>query len=90
MISIPVTANHTPHFATMPRGLADWLLSMSLPAKGICLDPFMGVGTSGQSAITKGGRFIGIDLEAEFLSHFRRQISQSERDSKEKVIKLRA
>lgn len=58
------------HFAVMPRGLADWALKATLPPGGICIDPFMGSGTTGLSAITLGGKFIGIDLKADYVSHF--------------------
>jgi DNA modification methylase len=61
------------HFATMPQTLATWCLSSSLPPDGICLDPFMGSGTTGRSAISLGGRFVGIDLISEYVSEFAKE-----------------
>lgn len=55
------------HFALMPDGLASWCLRASLPAGGICLDPFLGVGTTGRAAIAQGGRIVGVDVRKDFL-----------------------
>lgn len=35
------------HYATMPKALAETLLSATLPPRGVCLDPFCGSGTTG-------------------------------------------
>ncbi len=58
------------HYATMPVDLASWLLRATLPPRGICLDPFMGIGTSGAVALSQGGRFIGVDIDLEYLREF--------------------
>ena len=58
------------HFATMPLKLAQQALRATLPAGGVCLDPFMGLGTSGHAAIGLGGRFIGIDVHREYVEQF--------------------
>lgn len=78
------------HFALMPRTLADWLLSTTLPQGGICLDPFMGVGTTGLSAIRRGGRFIGVDIETSYLKEFHSLVAAVERENKRKVVRLLA
>lgn len=58
------------HFATMPRKLADWALKATLPKGGVCLDPFMGHGTTGLSAIAQGGHFVGIDIHQQYVAEF--------------------
>jgi DNA modification methylase len=58
------------HFATMPMSLAEWALRASLPPGGICLDPFMGTGTTGVATIRFGGRFVGVDVREDFLADF--------------------
>lgn len=60
--SFAVAAHSGDHFATMPLSLAKWCLSATLPEGGVCLDPFMGHGTSGEAALQMGGRFVGVDL----------------------------
>lgn len=55
------------HFAVMPVGLADWCLKATLPTGGVCLDPFIGIGTTGQSALKLGGRIVGSDVRKDYL-----------------------
>jgi site-specific DNA-methyltransferase (cytosine-N4-specific) len=58
------------HFATMPAKLAEWTLRASLPPGGVCLDPFMGHGTTGKAAIKLGGRFVGVDVNETYVAEF--------------------
>lgn len=68
--SISLARRPGDHFATMPLALAEWTLKATLPAGGVCLDPFMGTGTTGVAADSLGGRFVGIDIREEFLKQF--------------------
>ena len=54
------------HFATMPKSLAHWALSATLPINGVCLDPFMGSGTTGIVSLQHGSRFVGIELREDY------------------------
>lgn len=49
------------------------------PIGGVCLDPFCGIGTTGQTARHFGMRFIGIDLNEEYLEHARVRIAKPPR-----------
>ena len=71
--SVPVGKSSEAHFATMPLQLAERLLAASLPRGGVCLDPFMGLGTTGHAAMARDARFVGIDLEASYLDAFIRK-----------------
>ncbi|HEY0167465.1 MAG TPA: site-specific DNA-methyltransferase [Jatrophihabitans sp.] len=68
--SVPVAANRGEHLAVMPRRLAHRALSATLPPGGSCLDPFMGSGTTGLVTRELGGRFIGIDINADFIQPY--------------------
>lgn len=70
LVSVTLTGASQDHFATMPMRLAEWALKSTLPAGGICLDPFMGTGTTGIAALRSGGRFVGVDVREDFLTHF--------------------
>jgi hypothetical protein len=70
MMSVSLRGSGHPHFATMPRPLADQCLTATLPAGGVCLDPFMGLGTTGHAAFALGGDFIGIDVQQSYLELF--------------------
>ena len=74
MTSIAASAGGSQeHFAIMPVGLAEWALKATLPANGICLDPFMGTGSTGVAAIRLGGRFVGVDVSSPCLAEFARR-----------------
>jgi DNA modification methylase len=66
--SIGIGPNDTGHLATMPYRLAEWCLKATLPKNGICLDPFMGSGTTGVAALALGGRFVGVDISEEYVA----------------------
>jgi hypothetical protein len=67
---IAVARGSEDHFAVMPLALAELAIKATLPDGGVCLDPFMGTGTSGLAAIRAGGRFVGIDLSDQFAAKF--------------------
>jgi DNA modification methylase len=51
------------HGAGTPIQLSDWWVRYLCPPGGIVLDPFMGTGTTGKSAIRQGRGFVGIEKE---------------------------
>jgi site-specific DNA-methyltransferase (cytosine-N4-specific) len=55
------------HFATMPATLAELCVQAGCRAGGVVLDPFSGSGTTGLAAARHGRRYVGIDLNAEYL-----------------------
>lgn len=55
------------HFATMPVRLAERCIQSGCPPHGLVLDPFSGSGTTGLAAARHGRRYIGIDLNADYL-----------------------
>ncbi|MGH8546980.1 MAG: DNA methyltransferase [Gammaproteobacteria bacterium] len=70
LMSVPVGRSSNGHFATMPLALAAQTLKATLPSDGVCLDPFMGTGTTGRAALALGGRFIGVDVNAGYMHEF--------------------
>ncbi|AMU76926.1 DNA-methyltransferase [Mycobacteroides abscessus] len=55
------------HFATMPPTLAQRCIAAGCKPGGTVLDPFSGSGTTGMAAQRLGRKYIGIDLNAEYL-----------------------
>lgn len=55
------------HPTVKPVKLMEYLVRMITPPKGICLDPFMGSGTTGVACKNLGFEFIGIEREKEYI-----------------------
>ena len=55
------------HFATMPPALAERCIQAGCKPGGVVLDPFSGSGTTGQAAARHGRRYVGIDLNRDYL-----------------------
>jgi site-specific DNA-methyltransferase (cytosine-N4-specific) len=55
------------HFATMPTTLAERCILAGCKPGGTVLDPFSGSGTTGMVATKHGRRYVGIDLNEDYL-----------------------
>ena len=55
------------HFATFPPELIRPCILAGAPSAGVVLDPFMGSGTTALTALEEGRRFIGIELNPEYV-----------------------
>lgn len=65
--SIPTTPFPGAHFATFPVALPERCILAGCKPGGVVLDPFSGSGTTGMAAGKHGRRYVGIDLNAEYL-----------------------
>lgn len=55
------------HPTVKPVHLMSWLVRLVTPKDGTCLDPFMGSGTTGVACKKLGRKFIGIELNEEYV-----------------------
>ena len=55
------------HPTVKPVALMEYLVRLITPPQGVVLDPFMGSGTTGIAAQKLGFRFIGIELQEDYL-----------------------
>lgn len=62
------------HFATYPTALVEPCILAGCPVGGTVLDPFSGSGTTGVVALRHSRRFIGIELNPEYVEMSRRRI----------------
>jgi DNA modification methylase len=69
--------NHHP--TVKPTELMAYLLRLVTPVHGVALDPFMGSGSTGKAAIREGFRFIGCELDVEYLAIARSRIEYEQR-----------
>lgn len=65
------------HSTVKPIKLMEYLVRMITPPNGVCLDPFMGSGTTGIAAKNLGFKFIGIEREAEYVAIAEKRIAHS-------------
>lgn len=64
---IPTQPFSAAHFATMPVALAEMCILSGCKPGGTVLDPFSGSGTTGLACERNGRRYVGIDINAEYL-----------------------
>lgn len=65
--SIPTQPFPGAHFAVYPPTLPERCILAGCKPGGIVLDPFSGSGTTGLAAARHGRRYVGIDLNADYL-----------------------
>ncbi len=65
------------HFATFPPNLIEPCVLAGCPKDGTVLDPFNGAGTSGVVALKHGRKYVGIELNPEYLGMSRARIEES-------------
>ncbi len=56
------------HFAVYPPKLIEPMIKAGCPAGGVVLDPFFGSGTTGLVARSLGMRYIGIEINPEYIA----------------------
>lgn len=71
----PARTGRNTHPTVKPVALMRWLVRMVAKPGDAVLDPFMGSGTTGMACITEGVRFIGVDLNPEYVDIAARRIS---------------
>jgi DNA modification methylase len=64
------------HFAVMPQKLVEPCILAGCPEGGTVLDPFFGAGTVGLVAEKLGRKFIGLELNPEYVAIAERRINQ--------------
>jgi len=64
------------HFATYPPDLIQPCVLAGCPEGGVVLDPFNGSGTTGQVALQNGRKYIGIELNPEYIELTKRRLSK--------------
>jgi site-specific DNA-methyltransferase (adenine-specific) len=65
------------HIAGKPEKLMSELIRIC-PTGGVCLDPFMGSGTTGVACLQTGRRFIGIEQDPTYFAIAQRRLSEAQ------------
>lgn len=56
------------HPTVKPTDLMAYLCRLVTSPGGVVLDPFMGSGSTGKAAVREGFRFIGIEMDADYIA----------------------
>jgi len=74
MWEIPTYPFPGAHFAVFPPALIEPIIKAGCPKNGVVLDPFAGSGTALRVARKLGRRFIGIDINPEYVEMCERRV----------------
>lgn len=75
--NIPTKSYHGAHFAVFPPDLIEIPVKSGCPKDGIVLDPFIGSGTTAIVANKLNRRWLGIELNPEYIKLAEHRISQN-------------
>jgi len=67
------------HPTVKPTDLMRYLCRMVTPTGGIVLDPFTGSGSTGRGAVLEGFRFIGCEMDADYINIAKARILAAEK-----------
>ena len=66
------------HSAVFPLDLPEWFIKLFTKPGDVVLDPFVGSGTTALAAIELGRRFIGIEINSEYVELSKERISETQ------------
>ena len=64
------------HPTPKPIALMEYLVKIYCPAGKVVVDPFCGSGSTGIAAINQDKKFIGIDLDSDYIEISRKRIKE--------------
>ena len=72
--NIPPVGYEGAHFAVYPEELCERVIKAACPEHGVVLDPFAGSGTTLAVAHRLGRKFIGVEMNPEYIALAKRRI----------------
>jgi site-specific DNA-methyltransferase (cytosine-N4-specific) len=73
---VPTLAYKDAHFATFPPALVEPCLALGSKEGELVLDPFLGSGTTAEVALRTGRRFLGVELNPEYVEMTQRRLTK--------------
>ena len=74
--SVPTIGYEGAHFATFPEKLVEPCILAGCPKHGLVMDCFSGAGTTGVVAVKNHRRYIGIELNKEYVELSMKRIAE--------------
>lgn len=78
--NVPLSKFRDAHFAVFPEKLIEPCILAGCPANGVVLDPFFGSGTTGVVASKFGRKYIGLELNPEYVEIAKKRLSNVQID----------
>lgn len=78
--NVPLSKFRDAHFAVFPEKLIEPCILAGCPANGVVLDPFFGSGTTGVVASKFGRKYIGLELNPEYIEIAKKRLSNVQID----------
>ncbi|MBL8891826.1 MAG: site-specific DNA-methyltransferase [Planctomycetaceae bacterium] len=73
--SVPLGKFRDAHFAVFPQDLIRPCIKAGAPENGVVLDPFFGAGTVGVVAVELGRKYVGIELNPDYVALAQRRLT---------------
>jgi site-specific DNA-methyltransferase (adenine-specific) len=73
----PAAVGRNIHPCCKPVSLMRWLVRLCTPEGGVVLDPFMGSGSTGKACMLENFRFVGVEMEQQYIEIARRRIAHA-------------
>lgn len=77
------------HPTQKPVKILERIIEIASDEGDLILDPFMGVGSTGVAALRQGRRFIGFDIDAEYVEAARNRLKDTIATPKEETSEMR-
>ena len=74
------------HLTVKPISLMRQLVRLITPRGGVCVDPFMGSGTTGVACVLEGMEFIGMEKETEYYEIAKNRIEEATASIKKEKV----
>lgn len=74
-----IIAQRNHHPTVKPTALMRYLCRLITPPGGLILDPFMGSGSTGKAAMLEGFRFLGIEIDPDYLAIAQARLAATQR-----------
>lgn len=79
VVYLATECSNTKHSAAFPIELPIWFIKLFSSPNDVVLDPFLGSGTTAVAALELGRKFIGIEINSEYISIAQERIYSTQR-----------
>ena len=90
VLYLATECSNTGHSAAFPRELPTWFMTLFTEEGDVVLDPFIGSGTTGVASLQNNRRFVGIELNQQYVHLAKSCIQQIQQASTKQICETQA